>query len=241
MHEKHLLVLPRHGQMAMPDARASQTGRARGPDGRPRELGWRPRPAHRRLIDGYRLTWLVAIAAALGSGFTVHRMLHEEEDGPSPAVILSALGLVGGNIPTDTTPQSDAPSGEAQQTRFLVRSTLMALDDANRSGNYTVLRDLAGPRFQARNSALRLRQVFEAFREAGVDLSHASMVEPRVDKRVVNDDAGVLAVEGHVPSPAPGSRHQVRYAMEFEPVQGHWRLLTLSVGIEPASRSRRAN
>ena len=40
-----------------------------------------------------------------------------------------------------------------EQALYLIRSTLLTLNDANRSGNYTVLRDLAAPGFQARNSA----------------------------------------------------------------------------------------
>ena len=37
-----------------------------------------------------------------------------------------------------------------EQALYLIRSTLLRLNDANRSGNYTVLRDLAAPDFQAR-------------------------------------------------------------------------------------------
>jgi hypothetical protein len=40
-----------------------------------------------------------------------------------------------------------------EQALYLIRSTLLTLNDANRSGNYTVLRDLATPDFQARNTA----------------------------------------------------------------------------------------
>jgi hypothetical protein len=51
-----------------------------------------------------------------------------------------------------------------EQALFLIRSTLLTLNDANRSGNYTVLRDLAAPDFQARNTAADLSQSFSDLR-----------------------------------------------------------------------------
>jgi len=36
---------------------------------------------------------------------------------------------------------------------ILIRSSLIALDQANKTGNYTVLRDLGAPNFQATNTA----------------------------------------------------------------------------------------
>ena len=48
--------------------------------------------------------------------------------------------------------QAAAPVSD-EQALYLIRSTLSTLSDANRSGNYSVLRDLAAPDFQARNTA----------------------------------------------------------------------------------------
>jgi hypothetical protein len=51
-----------------------------------------------------------------------------------------------------------------EQALYLVRSTLLTLNDANLSGNYSVLRDLAAPDFQARNTAADLAQTFSDLR-----------------------------------------------------------------------------
>src|SRR5690348_17246315 len=61
-------------------------------------------------------------------------------------------------------PAQPAPSVDPGQALYLVRSTLLTLNDANRSGNYTVLRDLAAPDFQARNSAADLASSFADLR-----------------------------------------------------------------------------
>jgi hypothetical protein len=42
---------------------------------------------------------------------------------------------------------------------ILIRSTLLALDHANKTGNYTVLRDLGSPGFQT-NTDARLAEIF---------------------------------------------------------------------------------
>jgi hypothetical protein len=43
---------------------------------------------------------------------------------------------------------------------ILIRSSLLAVDQADKTGNYTVLRDLGAPGFQASNTAARLREIF---------------------------------------------------------------------------------
>jgi hypothetical protein len=170
------------------------------------------------------MTMVVALAAALGSGFAAsHAWLDPGDTPPVQAAQANSLA------PT----RSASPvSQQDQQAAFLVRSTLMALNDANRSGNYSVLRDLAGPRFQERNSVLRLREVFHAFREAGVDLSPAGMMPSSLSRMETRANDGIMTLEGALPMGDENARQRLRFAMEFEPIAGHWRLLTLSVGID---------
>jgi hypothetical protein len=95
------------------------------------------------------------------------------------AGVLLAAGLLLGGLTKDTPAQqrspelkpaapapgkaptvpTQAPSAQPpmpvslEQALYLIRSTLLTLNDANRTGNYTVLHDLASPEFQARNTA----------------------------------------------------------------------------------------
>jgi hypothetical protein len=79
-------------------------------------------------------------------------------------------------------PQVQAPK-PAQIDRngvlILIRSTLLALDQANKTGNYTVLRDLGSPNFQA-NSAARLAEIFAQQRKDNVDLSGIAVIDPQL-------------------------------------------------------------
>jgi len=55
-----------------------------------------------------------------------------------------------------TSPTAQQAPVSIEQALYLIRSALMTLNDANRTGNYTVLRDLAAPGFQERNTAANL-------------------------------------------------------------------------------------
>jgi len=61
---------------------------------------------------------------------------------------------------------------------YLIRSTLLTLNDANRTGNYTVLRDLAAPDFQARNTAADLAVTFTDLRRRNFDLFAVAVTAP---------------------------------------------------------------
>jgi hypothetical protein len=61
---------------------------------------------------------------------------------------------------------------------ILIRSSLLALDQANKTGNYTVLRDIGAPGFQV-NSAARLGEIFAKLRNDNLDLSGVAVIDPR--------------------------------------------------------------
>jgi hypothetical protein len=60
----------------------------------------------------------------------------------------------------------------------LLWSTMAAIDQANKTGNYSVLRDLGSPGFQANNNATTLANVFAGIRDQRLDLSDTLLFEP---------------------------------------------------------------
>jgi len=60
---------------------------------------------------------------------------------------------------------------------ILIRSALLALDQANKTGNYTVLRDVGAPGFQV-NTAARLAEIFAKQRNDNLDLSGVAVIDP---------------------------------------------------------------
>jgi hypothetical protein len=109
---------------------------------------------------------------------------------------------------------------------ILVRSTLLALDQANKTGNYTVLRDLGSPPFQI-NTAARLAEIFAGERRDQLDLSGVAVLEPQLTLLPQIEANGMLHMTGFFPS-APS---QVNFDLVYAPVEGQWRLFGIAVSI----------
>lgn len=108
---------------------------------------------------------------------------------------------------------------------ILVRSTLLALDHANKTGNYTVLRDLGAPQFQVNTSA-RLAEIFAGHRRDGLDLAGVAAIDPQLTLLPQIED-GMLHMTGFFPS-APT---QINFDLAYAPVKGQWRLFGISVAV----------
>ena len=73
------------------------------------------------------------------------------------------------------------PRSTATASSILIRSTLLALDQANKTGNYTVLRDLGAPGFQATNNPAQLGDIFANLRRERIDLSGVAVLRAATD------------------------------------------------------------
>jgi len=113
---------------------------------------------------------------------------------------------------------------------ILVRSTLLALDHANKTGNYTVLRDLGAPGFQV-NTAARLAEIFAEERNGKLDLSGVAAIDPQLSLLPQVEANGFMHLAGFFPSVPK----QVNFEMMFAPVEGQWRLFGLSVQLGQAA------
>jgi hypothetical protein len=112
-----------------------------------------------------------------------------------------------------------------EQALYLIRSTLLTLNDANRSGNYTVLRDLAAPDFQARNTAADLSQSFSDLRRRNFDLYGAALLSPQLTAVPALDQRGFLRLAGYFPT----RPQQINFDLLFQNVANQWRLFGISI------------
>jgi hypothetical protein len=78
----------------------------------------------------------------------------------------------------------------------LLWSTMAAIDQANKTGNYSVLRDLGSPGFQTNNNAATLGSVFATLRQQQVDLSDTLLVQPAFEFAPSIVQPGVLRMRG---------------------------------------------
>jgi hypothetical protein len=126
-------------------------------------------------------------------------------------------------------PQANLPV-TIEQTLYLIRSTLLTLNDANRSGNYTVLRDLAAPDFQARNTAADLAQIFADLRARKFDLFAVALAAPQLAAPPQRDASKRLRLIGFFPT----RPLQINFDLTFEDVGGQWRLFGIAIATPPA-------
>jgi hypothetical protein len=113
----------------------------------------------------------------------------------------------------------------SEQTLYLIRSTLLTLNDANRSGNYTVLRDLAAPAFQARNSSADLSILFADLRRRNIDLYAVAVMAPQLTASPILDEQKMLHIDGLFAT----SPMQIKFNLIFENNANQWRLIAISV------------
>ncbi len=117
--------------------------------------------------------------------------------------------------------RSDA---DARTVVILVRGTLVALAQANETGNYGVLNDLAAPRLRQKVTSADLAQAFAPLRAARVNLMQTIVLDPKFDAAPSIDANGLLHASGQFATP-----HPVKFDLVFEPVDGVWRYIRLVV------------
>ena len=118
----------------------------------------------------------------------------------------------------------------------LVRAAISALNQANITGNYTVLRDLGAPSFRNANTATRLAELFSNLRDQNLDLGPLLVVNPVFTEPSRITNRGMLSLDGYFPT----RPRRVTFGFLFEAVAGRWRLFGMAVNTEPAPKASAA-
>ena len=161
----------------------------------------------------------------------------------APAVFFAPLGLACAALAAVPTPSlaqgqpgrpavSSLPVPSELELAKLVWSTMAMVDHANRSGNYSVLRDTSANGFQIQNDPSRLAEIFAPVRALRIDLSNALIVAPVYTGGPTLLQADVFRVQGYFPlRPSP-----IFFDFYFQWEQGRWKLFGIS--IQPATMTQ---
>lgn len=134
-------------------------------------------------------------------------------------------GVCASAVQAQQAPAAQPAAVDLTTASKLVWQTLTALDQANVTGNYSVLRDLASPGFQANNSPATLAGTFQALRTQRVDLGNCLIVTPSYQFPPTIVQGGLLRLRGSFPLRPTG----VAFDMLFMNIGGQWRLFGLAV------------
>ena len=148
---------------------------------------------------------------------------------PSPATAQDKLPQLAPaqKVLAAATPKLPVPP--AEKLVLLIRLSLLTLNDAVQSGNYTVLRDRGGPSFRQANSAAGLSRIFAGLEAQLPDLAAVAIMTPQLTAaEIVGPDQRL-----HVSGQFPGTVPQIGFDLTYEPADGQWQLFGIAVGAAP--------
>ena len=108
---------------------------------------------------------------------------------------------------------------------IMIRTTLVALHQANITNNYSVLRDLGAPSFQQANTVKRLSAAFADLRTRGGDIAPVVLALPTLSRPAAIDQNGMLRLTGAFDT----KPNELAFDLAFQVVDGFWRLEGIAV------------
>jgi len=119
---------------------------------------------------------------------------------------------------------------DAETVVLLLRTTLLTLNDALQTGNFTVFRDMAAPSFREANSAARLSAIFSNLAQQNVHLTAVAVIVPQLTEvSGVDTMTNTLRLKGFF----PGQPVRIDFEVIYQVVAGRWRLFAL--GVQPTA------
>jgi hypothetical protein len=171
-----------------------------------------------------QFTYRLALVAALLATGTVPVEQSLGAEPPTPSKIVAQAQL-----PESQAPVHSIAVPQAEVLLVLIRSALIALDHANKTGNYSVLRELGGPALQTHSSG-QLANLFANLRNQNVDLLATAVITPQLTKQPMISGQGQLILAGVFPT----KPQSVAFDIVYQPVQGQWRLFGMNVAVTAA-------
>lgn len=144
-------------------------------------------------------------------------------------ILGSIIAVFVGLLTAEATGQAPSTLPDYAGQVMLIKNTLTAMNHANLTGNYTVLRDLGSDDFRRRHNAADLAKTFAAFRERKLDLSPVLVQEPQLTEYPGFDPNQRLRLVGFFPT----RPQAVRFVLLFQQTQGAWVIDEVSLGIAP--------
>jgi len=106
----------------------------------------------------------------------------------------------------------------------LVKYAIIAIDQGNATGNYSVLRELFTPKFQATVSSAQLSDAFAKLRKMKLDMSALVMLKPTFTKQPAVENGQVKIVGYFATTPI-----RINFSMTYAQQNGQPRIAGLAI------------
>jgi hypothetical protein len=110
----------------------------------------------------------------------------------------------------------------------LVKATLLSFNDANVTGNYTVLHAKLSKPFRDQFPPDRLKTAFKEFSDKHIDFDIIAAKPPIASEEPSVSDQGVLKLYGYFDT----SPSRVHYQLEFIMSDGEWKATKIDVNLK---------
>lgn len=128
-------------------------------------------------------------------------------------------------------PPREIPFGPVEA--MLLRSTLIAINQANLTVDYAIVRHMLAPDLAKTYPGPQIAVLLKPWRDRRRDFGFVAIADPELDTSPTIDGQGVLRMQGSVPTPS----FRLAFDLSFRKVAGRWMLsvLTLSDGTTTTS------
>jgi hypothetical protein len=133
--------------------------------------------------------------------------------GLTTLLLLTANVAVAQNIPS------------AAKQEVLIRSTLATFNDANLSGDYSVMDLLSSKPFREQVGADKLKSGFKEFADKHLDLAEVVVAKLMPTKATTVDGDGVMTTEGYLDL----SQLRLHYTLKHILSDAQWKLIDINV------------
>jgi len=141
---------------------------------------------------------------------------------------------------------AQSPASPGQQTQaapddlrliLMIRNAVVALNQANITGNYSVLRDLGTPTFQQTNSSAKLAEAFATLRNRKIDISPVMFFPPKLTAQPTVLEGQVLRLTGFFAT----TPEQVNFDLAFQLTNDQWMLAAIAVNVAPPGEAQQSS
>ena len=142
-------------------------------------------------------------------------------------------------LPTPTQgmePESAPAIPDDVRLVLMIRNAVIALNQANITGNYTVLREMGTANFQMTNTPARLAEVFATLRSRKIDLTPVMVFNPKLTTSPALDGQA-LRLTGYFPT----TPEQVQFDLAYQHTGDQWLLAGIAISVTPAGDGAQAS
>jgi hypothetical protein len=144
---------------------------------------------------------------------------------PRRLVLISFVVVVAVLIGAPAQAQLKLPTQNAQEV--LIKTTLLTFNDANVTGNYSVLHAKTSKPFRDEFSPDRLKEVFKVFAEKHIDFDVIAAKTPLPTQEAKIDENGKLILQGYFDT----TPNHVYYDLHYILSEGDWKPIEINVKV----------